>query len=150
MYKNILVPLDGSANDNVVLEHVKRLAKEFGASVIAIMLFRLAPADDPFEKNVQMEDGSLGWKAKRKAESYLPQVESALAEERIPVKTEFLVVEQPEPEAIVKYAEEKACDLIVFANRERSPIGRFFFGNIEEKVRRRTTLPVLFVSARTS
>ncbi|MEW6112816.1 MAG: universal stress protein [Thermodesulfobacteriota bacterium] len=150
MYKKMLVPLDGSENDEVVLDHVKRLAKEFGASVEVIMLFRLAPADDPFERNVQMEDGSLGWKAKRKAESYLPQVESALAEEQIPVSTEFLVVEQPEADAIVKYAEEKGCDLIVFANRERSPLGRFFFGNIEEKVRRRTTLPVLFVSARKS
>jgi len=150
MYKKILVPLDGSENDEVVLDHVKRLAKEFGAAIDVIMLFRLAPADDPFEKNVQMEDGSSGWRAKRKAESYLPQVESALAQERIPVSTEFLVVEQPEADAIVKYAEEKGCDLIVFANRERSPIGRFFFGNIEEKVRRRTTLPVLFVSARKS
>lgn len=150
MYKKILVPLDGSENDDVVLEHVKRLAKEFGAAVTLIMVFRLAPADDPFEKNLQMEDGASGWRAKRKAESYLPQVEHALAQERIPVHTEFLVVEQPEADAIVKYAEEKDHDLIVFANRERSPIGRFFFGNIEEKVRRRTTLPVLFVSARTS
>ena len=66
----------------------------------------------------------------------------------IQVNTEFLVVEQPEPDAIVKYAEDNKFDLIVFANRERSPIGRFFFGNVEEKVRRRTTLPVLFVSAR--
>ncbi|MEW6530130.1 MAG: universal stress protein [Thermodesulfobacteriota bacterium] len=150
MFNKILVPLDGSENDEVVLDHVKRLAKEFAAAVNVIMLFRLAPADDPFERNVQMEDGSRGWKAKRKAESYLPQVESALAEERIAVSTEFLVVEQPEADAIVKYAEEKGCDLIVFANRERSPLGRFFFGNIEEKVRRRTTLPVLFVSARKS
>ena len=150
MYNKILVPLDGSENDQVVLEHVKTLAKEFGAVVILIMLFRLAPADDPFEKNVQMEDGSSGWRAKRKAESYLPHLEHSLTEDRIDVNTEFLVVEEPEPDAIVRYAEEKNCDLIVFANRERSPIGRFFFGNIEEKVRRRTTLPVLFVSARKS
>lgn len=67
MFKKMLVALDGSENDQVVLDHVKRLAKEFGAAVEVIMLFRLAPADDPFERNVQMEDGSLGWKAKRKA-----------------------------------------------------------------------------------
>lgn len=148
MFKKILVPLDGSETDAVVLEHVKRLAKEMGSAVTLIMLFRLAPADDPFERNVQMEDGSSGWRAKRTAESYLPEVERALAQEQIPVHTEFLVVEQPEADAIVKYAEEKDCDLIVLANRERSPIGRFFFGNIEEKVRRRATLPVLFVSPR--
>jgi len=66
----------------------------------------------------------------------------------IQVTTEFLVTEQPEADAIVKYAEDNHFDLIVLTNRERSPVGSFFFGNIEEKVRRRSTLPVLFVSAR--
>lgn len=148
MYKKILVPLDGSENDAVVLEHVKGLAKEFGGAVTLIMLFRLTPSDHPFQKQLQLEEGSSGWRAKRAADSYLPEAEHTLAQERIPVTTEFLAAEQPEADTLVKYAEEKDYDLIVFANRERSPIGRFFFGNLEEKVRRRTTLPVLFVSAR--
>jgi nucleotide-binding universal stress UspA family protein len=97
---------------------------------------------------MQMEDGSSGWRAKGKAEKYLPELQKALADDGIEANSEFLVVEQPEPDAIVKYAEENNFDLIVFANRERSPIGRFFFGNVEEKVRRRTSLPVLFVSER--
>ncbi|MBI5571846.1 MAG: universal stress protein [Desulfomonile tiedjei] len=150
MYKSILVPLDGSKNDEVVLAHVKTLAKQWGAGVKLILLHRLAPADDPFEKNVQMEDGSSGWRAKRKAETYLPHLEHMVAQEGIKVLAEFLVVEEPEADAIVRYAEDNNCDLIVLANRERSPIGRFFFGNIEEKVRRRSTLPVLFVSVRQS
>jgi nucleotide-binding universal stress UspA family protein len=147
MYKKILVPLDGSTNDNIVLEHVKKLAKEFGSTVTLILLYRMTPSDDPFEKQMQMEDGSSGWRAKAKAEKYLPELQKALANEGIQVNTEFLVTEEPEPNAIVNYAENNNFDLIVFANRERSPIGRFFFGNVEEKVRRRTSLPVLFVSA---
>ncbi len=148
MYKKILVPLDGSKNDEIVLDHIKQLAKEFGSRVTLILLYRLAPSDDPFEKQMQMEEGSSGWRAKGKAEKYLPALQTGLANEGIQVNTEFLVVEEPEPDAIVKYAENNNFDLIVFANRERSPIGRFFFGNVEEKVRRRTSLPVLFVSAR--
>jgi nucleotide-binding universal stress UspA family protein len=148
MYKKILVPLDGSPNDDIVLGHVKKLAKEFGSTVTLILLFRLAPADDPFEKQMQMEDGSSGWRAKGKAEKYLPELQKALADEGVEANTEFLVAEQPEPDAIVKYAEDNNFDLIVFVNRERSPIGRFFFGNVEEKVRRRTSLPALFVPAR--
>lgn len=150
MYKKILVPLDGSKNDEVVIDYVKTLAKEFGASVTLIMLYRMADTDDPFEKAMQMEDGSSGWRAKGRAEQYLPQIEQSIAAEGIKVKTEFRVVEQPEAEAIVQYAEGNDFDLILLANRERSPIGRFFFGNIEEKVRRRSTLPVLFVSGRKS
>ena len=150
MYKSMLVPLDGSKTDEIVLGHVKTLAKQWGAAVTLILLHRLAPADDSFEKQVQMEDGSSGWRAKRKAETYLPHLEHMVAPEGIEAHTEFLVVEEPEADAIVRYAEKNNCDLIVLANRERSPIGRFFFGNIEEKVRRRSTLPVLFVPVRES
>ena len=148
MFKKILVPLDGSPNDDIVLDHVKQLAKEFGSEVTLILLFRLTPSDDPLEKQMQLEEGSSGWRARGKAEKYLPELEKALADAGIQANTDFLVVEQPEPVAIVKYAEDNNFDLIVFANRERSPIGRFFFGNVEEKVRRRTSLPVLFVSER--
>ncbi len=150
MYKKILVPLDGSKNDEVVIDYVKTLAKQFGASVTLIMVYRMADADDPFEKALQVEDGSSGWRAKGRAEQYLPQIEQSIAAEGIDVNTEFRMVELPEAEAIVRYAEDNDFDLILLANRERSPIGRFFFGNIEEKVRRRSTLPVLFVSGRKS
>ena len=54
-------------------------------------------------------------------------------------------MEEPEAQAIVKYANENDFDLIALASSERSPIGSFFLGNIEEKVRRRSTIPVLFV-----
>ncbi len=146
MYKKILAPLDASPNDEIVVQHLKRLAKEFGAAVTLLMLYRLAVSDDPLERQLQIEEGSSGWRAKMKAEKYLPELQKGFTAEGIPVCTEFLIVEQSEPEAIVTYAEKYQFDLIVFANRERSPIGRFFFGNIEEKVRRRTKLPVLFVS----
>ncbi len=146
MYKKILVPLDASRNDEVVLEHVKRLAKEVGAAITLILLYRLAPADDPFEKQMQMEEGSWGYKAKEKAKVYLPQLEESFSKEALRIRTEFLTVEEPEADAIVKYAEKNDFDLIILANRARSPIGSFFFGNIEEKVRRRSSLPVLFVS----
>lgn len=49
---------------------------------------------------------------------------------------------------IVKYAEENDFDLIALANQERTGASRWFFGSIEEKVRRRSSLPVLFVSRR--
>jgi len=148
MYKKILVPLDGSTNDEVVLDHVKKMAKEFGSSLTLILLYRLARVDEPFDRQMQMEEGSSGWRAKGKAETYLPELEKIFAKEGIQVSTEFLVTEQPEADAIVKYAEDYGFDLIALTNRERSPVGSFFFGNIEEKVRRRSTLPVLFVSAR--
>jgi nucleotide-binding universal stress UspA family protein len=146
MYKKMLVPLDGSKNDEAVLEHVKTLARDWGAAVTLIQLFRLAKAEDPFERQVQMEEGSSGYRARERAKIYLPRVEESLRTEGIDVSSEFLAAEEPEADAIIRYAEEGHFDLIVLANQHRSPIGRFFFGNIEERVRRRSSLPVLFVS----
>jgi nucleotide-binding universal stress UspA family protein len=146
MYRKILVPLDGSEADAVVLDHVKRLAKQFGAAVGLIMIYRLAKSEDPFERQIQLEDGSSGYRARLKAQAYLPEVEQSVRGEGIEVATEFLLVEEPEARAIVAYAERNDFDLIALANRERSPIGNFFFGSIEEKVRRRSALPVLFVA----
>jgi nucleotide-binding universal stress UspA family protein len=145
VYKRILVPLDGSRNDAAVLEHIKTLARDWGATVKLIQLFRLAKAEDPFERQVQMEEGSSGYRARERAKIYLPRVEESLRSAGIDASSEFLATEELEADAIVRCAEEGLFDLIVLANQDRSAIGRFFFGNIEERVRRRSSLPVLFV-----
>ncbi len=146
MYKRILVPLDGTPNDDIILEHVKDLARQHRAELTLLQLYRIMKADEPFMKRVQMEIGSLGYQAKQKAEAYLAERESSMKKEGFEVSAIFLVVEDPEADAIVKYAEENGFDLIALTNQERGGISRWFFGNIEERVRRRSSLPVLFVS----
>jgi nucleotide-binding universal stress UspA family protein len=56
------------------------------------------------------------------------------------------VATEAEADAIVKYAEEQECDLIALANQQSMGVGRWFFLNIEEKVKRRSSLPVLLVA----
>jgi nucleotide-binding universal stress UspA family protein len=138
MYGKILVPLDGTENDEIVLEHVKGLAREHGAELTL----------EPSLKRIQMEVGSAGYLAKQKAEAYLAKFEKSMEKEGFQVSTAFLVVENPEADEIVNYAEENEFDLIALANQERTGVSRWFFGSIEEKVRRRSSLPVLFVSRR--
>jgi len=67
MYKKILVPLEGTENDEVILEHVRHLAKNVGAAVVLIQLHRVIKDDDPFIKGIQTEPGSLGYSKKEKA-----------------------------------------------------------------------------------
>ena len=146
MYKKILVPLDGTENDQVVLEHVRDLAKSLGSSLILIQLFRVIKSEDPFFKNVQMETGSSGSLAKEKAAAYLPALAETIKAEGVDVSTQFLIVDEPEADEIVKYALDNDCELIALTNQERTGIGRWFFTNIEEKVKRRSSLPVLLVA----
>ena len=148
MYTKILVPLDGTPNDEIVLEHVKGLAREHGSELTLLQLHRIMKADEPYMKRVQTEVGSAGYLAKQKAEAYLAELEKSMQKEGFQVSTVFLMVENPEADEIVKYAEENDFDLIALANQEQTGVSRWFFASIEEKVRRRSTLPVLFVSRR--
>jgi nucleotide-binding universal stress UspA family protein len=147
MYKRILVPLDGTENDQAVLDHVGALAKATGASVHLLWLHRGVKSEDPFFRAVQMEEGSKGHLAKEKAGSYLPQAERGLRDRGVRVSSEFRTVYGPEAQEMVTYGEESGCDLIVLFNHGRSGLGRWFFSNLEEKVKRRAAVPVLLVPA---
>jgi nucleotide-binding universal stress UspA family protein len=149
MYKKILVPLEGTQSDEIVLEHAKGLAREQRAELTLLQLYRMVKVHDPSLKRIQTEVGSAGYRAKQKAEAYLAELETSLKREGLQVSTVFLTVEDPEADEIVKYAEENGFDLIAVKNQERTGISRWFFGNIEERIRRRSSLPVLFVSRRT-
>ena len=145
MYKKILVLLDGTKNDKGLLDHVKGLAKGIGASLILIQLFRVVKDQDPFMRGIQREIGARSYEVQKRAEIYLPYVEESLRKEGIEVFSEFLLVEDPEADEVVRYAERKGCDLIALENQARTGLGRWFFSNIEEKVKRRSSLPVLMV-----
>lgn len=146
MYKKILVSLEGTENDKVILAHVRHLAKNVGAAVALMQLHRVIKDDDPFMKSVQVEVGSSGYRKKEKAETYLAKLEQSFVQDGIDVSREFLVATEAEADAIVKYAEEQECDLIALANQQSMGVGRWFFLNIEEKVKRRSSLPVLLVA----
>jgi nucleotide-binding universal stress UspA family protein len=145
MYKKILVPLEGTENDKFILAHVRHLAKNVGAAVVLMQLHRVIKDDDPFMKSVQVEVGSSGYLKKEKAETYLAELEQSFLQDGIDVSKEFIVAAEAEADAIVKYAKEKECD-IALANQQSIGVGRWFFLNIEEKVKRRSSLPVLLVA----
>lgn len=146
MYKKILVPLEGTENDKIILEHIRHLAKHVGAAVVLMQLHRVIKDDDPFMKSIQIEPGSSGYRKKEKVEPYLAELERSFLEEGIDVFSEFIVVTETEADAIVQYAEQKECDLIALANQQGMGVGRWFFLNLEEKVKRRSSVPVLLVA----
>lgn len=146
MYKKILIPLEGTENDQVVLEHVRRMAKTSKTALVLIQLHRIIKDTDPFMQSIQMEVGSVGHVKREQAEVYLAALEKSLRQDGIDVSKEFLVTTETEADAIVTYAEEKQCDLIALTNQQSTGLGHWFFLNIEEKVKRRSSLPVLLIA----
>jgi nucleotide-binding universal stress UspA family protein len=57
-----------------------------------------------------------------------------------------VVTPLPPERAIVEFAVDEDIDLIIMATLSQSAVGRFLFGSVAEKVRRRSPIPVLSVA----
>ena len=83
MYNKILVPLEGTQNDQAVLDHARLMAKNLGASLVLIQLYRVMKDNAPFFQKIQVEVGSMGYRKKEKGEVYLAELERSLNEDGI-------------------------------------------------------------------
>ena len=164
MYKKILVPLDGSKLAECALPHVEALAK--GCETEEVILVSVTervkgyrvldgpsepvggPARGLWEPNQplgqQLVPEAFGKKEKQ-AQRYLDRIAKKMAAKGINVSTEVLLW-KPE-EAIVGYAKQYRCDLIVMASHGRSGPSRWAHGSVADKVLRASSIPVLMIRA---
>jgi nucleotide-binding universal stress UspA family protein len=132
LYRRILLPLDGSAVDHPVLEHVRRLATAFHSEVV---LLRVAHFHTRDTMTHEVED----------ARAVLDRVAPTIQNQGFPVRT---VVGRGEPaDDIVEQAEALDCDLIAMGTHGHGTLKRVVLGSIAEKVRHATDVPLLLVKA---
>jgi nucleotide-binding universal stress UspA family protein len=145
MYKQILVPLEEGRDSWRNLDHGRELAAQLGAALVLLRVITVLPAGHEFDRRLQIEVGSTGARAKATAEMELGQLEQDLRAQGVKASMAIVVSEEPVAQVIAAYAEANQCDLIVMPTQSRSAIGRWLFGSVGEKVRRRSQVPVLFV-----
>ena len=137
MYQHILIPLENSATDRVILDHVMPLVRLAGAKVLLLHV-----ADGWVARNFNTL--KLAESEEMKSDrAYLEQVAVSLRDEGISVITE-LALGNP-PEEILKVAEASGCDLIAMAGHGHRLFGDLFHGSTITDVRHKTTIPVLTV-----
>ena len=164
MYKKILVPLDGSKLAECALPHVEVLAKGCDTTDVTLVsvtervqVYTVLPGDGqpipaptggwvqpsrPLGKRIVPE--AFG-KEEKQAQRYLDRVAKRLATKGINASTEVLLSKPAE--AIVGYAKQSGCDLIVMATHGRSGPSRWAFGSVADKVLRSSCVPVLLIRA---
>ncbi|MCX7248886.1 MAG: universal stress protein [Burkholderiales bacterium] len=143
MFKNILVPVDGSATAQLAVEKAIGLAKAFGSRVTAIFVI------DPYPFTGVGTDFAYG-----QAE-YLS---AATAEANAAIKVAKTVFEQAgvsvatsviESHAawrgVVEAAASLQADLIVMGSHGRSGLEKLVLGSVTQAVLSHTQLPVLVV-----
>lgn len=146
MYQKILVPLE-PAGSRDHLDHACRLAERLGSELVILRVVQVMASDDQFFKQIQVEVGSAGARAKAAAETQLAAIEDELRARSLNAYGTVVVSDKSEADAIVAYAEDEDCDLIVVTSYRQSALSRWFLGSLADKVRQRSSVPVLYVAA---
>jgi universal stress protein A len=138
VYSKILVTLDATATDRAIIEHVIPLAKMAHSHVVLLHV-----AD--------------GWAARtygadaispeiREDTAYLEKVCKEFKDAGISAESE-LAYGDPVTE-IVKWVEEKQCDLVAMSTHGHRFLADVFLGVTATRVQHRLTVPVLLLRAR--
>ncbi|HET8648969.1 MAG TPA: universal stress protein [Gemmatimonadales bacterium] len=141
MYRRILVPLDHSAADQAILQHVRRLAPRLGASVVLLHVSDGWAARNLRQLNLRESDEM------RSDRSYLERTCAELAAEGI--ETDAVLGAGSAAAEIVATAEREGCDLIAMGTHGHRLLGDLLHGSVATEVRHRSMIPVLMVRATT-
>ena len=138
MYTKILVTLDGTPTDRVIIDHVKDLATLMHSRVVLLHV-----AD--------------GWAARmfgpdavspevREDEAYLQRVRAEFESSGTQAD---IVLAYGEPAAeIVKWIREKGCDLVAMSTHGHRFLADLFLGTTASRVQHQVRVPVLLLRAR--
>ena len=137
MYRRILVPLENSSYDELVLSHVRRLA---GLCNSVVILFHVAD----------------GWAARNLRALTLRESEEMLADRRYlevqcaslrahGIDAEPLLAGGDPATEIADAADREECDLIAMAVHGHRGLQDLLYGSTANGVRHRTRVPVLMV-----
>ena len=142
MFKNILLPTDGSElSERAVLAGVS-FAKDVGAAVVgftALPDFRTFTADA--EMLATTEDEYLA-SSEGRAAKILAVAENAARSAGVPYAGMVSRSGQPH-EAILAAARERGCDLIIMASHGRRGLSGLLLGSETQKVLGHSAIPVL-------
>lgn len=143
VFRNILIPLDGSSLSEDAKDHAVALGElyEAGYHLVRVVPFPTEVASSYLPYAVQVNQGVVE-EAKIAAADYLESQAEALRAHGHRVTTSVQVDAQP-GHGILRAAENEGCDLIAMATHGRTGLTRAILGSASDKVLRGTHLPLL-------
>lgn len=148
MFKNILLPTDGSEISEAAVRKGIQFAKAINAKVTGLYVIPEPTAGDIWDvwSPGDTEEGRLFRKKFESrlecvAENYLRIIEQIAGESGMACESVYLKSDSPS-DGILKVAKEKGCDLIFMASHGRTGI-RAMVGSVILKVLSGSEIPVL-------
>ena len=143
MYKRILVPTDGSEITTRAIAAGVGLAKALGAEVDTICVKEPFPYGAVAEMQPTPPQEFFDAQERTAARHVRTVIEACDA---AGIVCHAQTIEGLQPwEAIVEYAAEQHCDLLVMGSHGRSGLASLFLGSETQDVLKHTTIPVLVV-----
>ena len=139
MYKKILIPLENSETDRIILEHIRGLARLCGSSLL------LVHVADGFMARNQDNLNLAESEEMRVDREYLEKTVAELRQEGFNAEQRLLCGEPSKQ--ILQIVDSEQCDLVAMATHGHGFIGDLLLGSVAEKVRHRTAVPILMVRA---
>ena len=146
MFKNILVPTDGSALSRNAAKRAVALAKATGAAITG---FHAAPSYtfEIYEDYVRpdfMLPAAYAVRAKKVAQRYLETVRKLAESAGVRFSGQYVLSNSP-ADAIVRAAKKYRCDGIVIGSHGRRGISRILLGSQTQKVLASAKVPVVVI-----
>lgn len=142
MYKQFLIPCDGSDLSTKAIEQGLQLAKVLGARVT--LLYVVEPQVMVSVENVQLAGIGTDFLEMARAEAQKALDEATKRASEIGVEAESVIVESTDPaHTIVATAQEAGCDLIAMASRGRSGLKALVLGSVTTRVLTESKIPVI-------
>lgn len=138
MFKNLLVPIDGSAPSNAAITLAVAFAKDQGARVI------FTHATEPLLDEYAAWEGTVALAPAGEqvaTKQMLEQAVSVATQAGVAAVAEILHGEVVD--SVLTFARERGADLIVMGSHGRSGIARALVGSKTEGVMRHSRVPVL-------
>jgi nucleotide-binding universal stress UspA family protein len=143
MYKNILLPTDGSALSQVAIDNGLQFAQAIGARITGfyVMLERAPESFEDFAP-VDVKAPKLDEVAQQEAEKYLGIIAGKAQAMGVPCQTHAMKHTSPH-QAIITIATTTGCDLIIMASHGRKGITGELVGSETARVITNCKIPVL-------
>jgi nucleotide-binding universal stress UspA family protein len=138
MYEKILVTLEATPTDRVIIDHVKKLATQMASSVVLLHVATGVPA--------QWHKAAATGEEVSQDSAYLKQVLGELTDAGI-ATTAALAFGDPVTE-IVKWIGQNKCDLVAMSTHGHRLVADLILGSTASRVQHSISVPVLMLRAK--
>jgi nucleotide-binding universal stress UspA family protein len=147
MYRNILVPLDGSAFGEHALPLALAVARRAGAS---LQLVQVLPLVNPIYSEMPFyiddtTEGQILEHQQNVARHYLEETAARLKKLAPSVVISTVVLEGVVESMVRTQVAQSGADLVMLTTHGRGPLARFWMGSVSDELVRHLPVPVLLV-----